>query len=130
MVVGAYAMALHDQPRATSDVDVFVEASAANAKRVMAVLTDFGFGKVGLESADFEMPGRTVQLGYPPNRIDLITSIDGVTFTEASRRARRVPYGRARIRVIGLRDLIRNKETAGREKDLVDAKNLRRNLRK
>lgn len=83
IIVGGHALAFHGRPRFTKDLDVFVEASADNAARVLDALRNFGFGDAGLTLADFSTPGPIVQLGVPPNRIDLLTTIDGVTFEEA-----------------------------------------------
>jgi hypothetical protein len=126
LIVGGYAVAFHAKPRTTKDIDVWVEPTADNASRVMAALARFGFGDVGLAADDFARPGQIVQLGYPPNRIDLLTSIAGVEFGEAW--ARRVPssYGKAAVCYIGLDDLIRNKEAVRRPTDLADARWLRK----
>ena len=83
LVVGGYAVAFHGQPRFTKDIDVFVEPSPENADRLLAALNDFGFGGLGLTVADFATPGKIVQLGVAPNRVDLLTTIDGVTFDDA-----------------------------------------------
>jgi len=74
VIVGGHAVAVHAKPRYTKDVDVLVEPSSGNAARLLAALHDFGFGNVGLSIDDFTEPGQVVQLGYPPNRIDLLTS--------------------------------------------------------
>ena len=76
LVVGGYAVAFHAKPRFTKDIDIFIDASAENVGRVLQALDDFGFGGLGLSTTDF-MPGRIVQLGVPPNRVDLLTAIDG-----------------------------------------------------
>ena len=80
LIVGGYAVAYHGHPRATGDIDFVVEVSEENARKLEAVLLDFGFGGLGLTAADFLQPGIVVQLGYPPNRIDLLTTISGASF--------------------------------------------------
>ena len=95
-----------------------------------ASLTAFGFGRVGLSEKDFSEPKRTVQLGYPPNRIDILTSIDGVSFEKAWRGRRRGDFFGIPVAFIGLRDLIQNKVAADRDKDRLDVRRLRRRIRK
>ena len=128
LVVGGYAIIYHTGPRATVDIDVLIEASPENAKRVMTALAGFGFGGIGLKEGDFATPGQTVQLGYPPNRIDINTSITGVDFSEAYSRRCASTYGGVPVAYIGLEDLLRNKTAVGRDKDLLDVKLLRRKL--
>lgn len=126
LVVGAYAVIFHGEPRATLDIDVLVDPSGDNAGRIMAALAAFGFGDVGLKAEDFSTPGQTIQLGYPPNRIDINTSITGVGFEEAWAGRCEARYGEVPVAYIGLDALIRNKEATGRPKDLQDAAKLRR----
>ena len=83
IIVGGHALAYHGRPRYTKDLDVLIEPTPENAARVVEALTDFGFGSVGLTADDFSRRGPVVQLGVAPNRIDLITAIDGVSFAEA-----------------------------------------------
>ena len=83
VVVGGYAVSFHGRPRFTGDIDFFIEASPENAARVVAAIEYSGFGSLGLTAEDFVQLDQIVQLGYPPNRIDLITGIDAVTFEEA-----------------------------------------------
>jgi hypothetical protein len=120
LIVGAYAVAFHGRPRFTKDIDVFVEPSRDNADRVVMALADFGFGSLGLTAADFEQPGRVVQLGYPPNRVDLLTAIDGVDFDAAWRGRAEGRYGATPVFYLGKDELIRNKSASGRPQDLVD----------
>lgn len=80
LLVGGYAVAFHGAPRYTGDIDVYYERSPRNAKALFAALQDFGFGDVGLSEKDFLTHGRVIQLGQPPNRIDFINHIDGVSF--------------------------------------------------
>lgn len=126
LIVGAHALAVHAKPRFTNDVDVFVEPSRENAARVVAALQEFGFGSIGLTPDDLSTSGRVVQLGFPPNRIDLMTSIDGVPFDEAWSGRVTGTYAGHRVSYIGKAELIRNKEASGRAQDLADVELLRR----
>lgn len=121
LVVGAHALAAHGAPRYTADLDVWVAADPANAKRVLAALEDFGFGEVrGLDVRDFENPEMVVMLGRPPLRIDLLTSISGCRFDVAWRRRLRTRLGGEPVGVLSRQDLRTNKLAAGRPKDLLD----------
>lgn len=130
LVVGAFAMAAHGVPRATGDIDLFVNATPDNAARLLVALQDFGapLDQHGVTAADFERPGQVYQLGLPPNRIDLLTQIDGLTFTEAARDAVGATLFGVAVRVPSLRALIANKIASGRPKDLVDVEILRARL--
>ena len=106
-----------------------VRASEENSRRVVAALDAFGFGSVGIQAEDFQSPDKVVQLGVPPNRIDIITSITGVSFEDAwESRTPGVLDGVA-TQFIGREALIRNKESTGRAKDLGDAEELRKRSR-
>ena len=83
IIVGGYALAFHGAPRYTGDIDIYVKPDTGNAEQIMTTLDGFGFGSVGLAAADFEKPGQVIQLGVPPVRIDIITSIGGVSWEEA-----------------------------------------------
>jgi len=120
LIVGGYALAFHGAPRYTGDLDLYVRPTAENAARIMDALRDFGFGAVGLSESDFIEVDRIVQLGYPPVRIDLVTSISGVSWEEAIRH--RVPgnYGGVSVCYLGRDEFITNKRASGRLKDLAD----------
>jgi hypothetical protein len=120
LVVGAHAVAFHAKPRFTKDIDLLIEPGHENAERLLAALAEFGFGSVGLTVEDFVLPGRVVQLGYPPNRVDLMTSIDGVDFEEAWRGRVADRYGSAEVFYLGKEELIRNKAASGRPQDQLD----------
>lgn len=125
LIVGGHAVAFHGYPRVTGDIDFFVRATSENAGRMLGVLDAFGFAGLGLELSDFVTPGRVVQLGRPPNRIDLLTSISGVDFESAwSGRVAGEIDGQP-VHFVGLRDLIRNKLSSDREKDRADVAKLR-----
>ena len=83
MIVGAHAVAHHARPRYTKDLGLFVEPVGENGKKIVAAIEEFGFAGLGITSEDFAVPGRILQLGMSPNRVDLITSIDGVGFDDA-----------------------------------------------
>lgn len=84
MVVGGYALAAYGHPRYTGDLDIWVRCTPANSAKLLVALRQFGFGALGLAESDFLVPGSVVQLGYPPARIDILTSIDGVDFDSYS----------------------------------------------
>lgn len=126
VVVGAYALALHGHPRMTKDLDVLVEPSPGNAAALMAALEEFGFGGIGLTADDFAAEGVVVQLGYPPNRIDLLTSIDGVPFADAFARRQVMTVDGTEIPCIAREDLLANKRATGRLQDLADVERLER----
>jgi len=124
VVVGGIALAFHGIVRYTGDLDVLVHASAANAERVMLALRRFGFESLKLTEADFAKPDQVVQLGYPPSRIDILTSIDGVGWSQVSAGAVSGDYAGVPVRFISRDDLIRNKRATGRPQDAVDADKL------
>lgn len=126
VVVGAHALAHHAKPRYTKDLDVLVEPSPDNAERIVAALEEFGFGGLGVSRSDFEEPGRILQLGAPPNRIDLMTRIDGVTFEEVWASRSEGSYGQVTVPFIGFEALVRNKTASGRPQDLADLETLKR----
>lgn len=124
IVVGGYAVAFHGHPRFTGDIDFLVRATPINAERLLKVLADFGFGSVQLRPEDLTVEGRVVQLGRPPNRIDLLTSISGVTFEEAWASRVGGDLGAHRVFFLGWEALIQNKTASGREKDRADVSKL------
>jgi hypothetical protein len=123
-VVGGYAVAAHGHPRYTKDLDVWIEPNPENVARLLKALDQFGFGSLGLRSQDFMDPGQVIQLGQPPNRIDLLLSLEGVTF--GSCHASRVPVkvDDDVIDFIDLENLKKNKKATGRLQDLADLENL------
>ena len=121
LVVGGYALAAHRLPRATKDLDLWVRPSAENAKRVLQALDVFGAPRHELTAADLETEGTIYQVGVPPNRVDVITLVDGVQFTEAWRDRAEIDIDGLRVPVIGKAHLIVNKRTVGRPQDLLDA---------
>ncbi|MDB4955316.1 MAG: hypothetical protein JWO36_2885 [Myxococcales bacterium] len=120
LIVGAHAVAAHGRPRATEDFDVLVEPTPANAKRVSAAIAEFGFRETGRDWRWFAKPYRIVMMGELPFRIDVLTSISGVSFKTAWRNRSSMPTDVGDVGVIGLADLRANKKAAGRTKDLLD----------
>ena len=124
LIVGGYAVAAHGHPRFTKDLDVWIWLDRQNASRLIAALDDFGFGSLGLGPADFLEEGVVVQLGYPPKRIDILTTIDGVEFEDCWERRVEIALGGQVAPFISATDLIANKKASGRPQDLVDASTL------
>ena len=120
LIVGAYALALHGRPRATGDLDVWIEASPENAQRVMRALAAFGAPLADVSTADFAREGLTYQIGIPPSRIDILTELTGITFADAWADRLRRPFGEVEVDFIGRASFIRNKRATGRHKDLAD----------
>ncbi len=120
LVVEAYALAFHGAPRNTGDIDLLIRPDKENAQRILRALDEFGFGSLGLKTEDFERPEMVVQLGVPPVRIDIITSISGVTWEEADSGRVAGHYGGIPVHYIGKTEYIRNKAASGRKKDLAD----------
>jgi hypothetical protein len=124
LIAGAHAVAFHGHPRYTGDIDILVRPTASNASRLVEVIRQFGFAEMGLKEADFTAPERVIQLGYPPNRIDLLTSLSGVTWEEAEASAVAAELAGIPVRFLGRPELIRNKRTVGRTQDLADLEHL------
>jgi hypothetical protein len=124
LVVGGYALAAHGHPRYTGDLDVWVRPSSDNVDKLLKVLHAFGFGSLGLSKEDFLQPQAVIQLGRPPQRIDLLTSIDGVRFDDCY--PKRVPMVVAGVSlpIIDLASFRANKLASGRPKDLADISQL------
>jgi len=120
LVVGGYAVAAHGHPRFTKDIDVWVWIDHGNAERLVEALRDFGFGSLGLTPADFVAENIVVQLGHPPKRIDLLTSVDGVDFAPCWERRVQIQVGGQLVPFISINDLIANKKASGRPQDVAD----------
>ena len=120
LIVGGYALAFHGVPRATGDLDLWIRPVAENARRLLQALALFGFDAVGLSEGDFTSEGKVVQLGVPPVRIDLLTSLSGVTWEQAAANRRSGTLGGQPVEFIGRSDFIANKKATGRTRDLAD----------
>lgn len=127
LIVGAHAVAFHARPRATKDLDLYIEPTPDNAERVLLAIRGFLGTDLGISVADLSTPGRIVQLGVAPTRIDLMARLAGVADFESvwSRRVDAV-FGSVPAPYIALDDLIRAKTKAGRVQDKADVKVLRR----
>lgn len=127
LVVGAHAMAVHGFPRATQDLDVWIDRDPGNADKTLQALATFGapLGTLGVTTDDLTTPGMVIQIGLPPNRIDVLTAISGVDDFSAAWDARveHVIRGRA-IPFLDLERLRQNKRASGRRKDLADLEQL------
>lgn len=124
MVVGAYALALHSRPRATGDLDLWVEPTPENAARVHRALEAFGAPLGAISVADLSQPDLVYQIGVPPRRIDLLTSLSGLSFAKAWPNRVRASLGRTECSFIGRDDLVTNKRAVGRPRDLADLDDL------
>jgi hypothetical protein len=124
IVVGAHAVMFHTSPRYTKDLDVWVRPTRANAERVHRALGVFGAPMADLTVDDLAVPGTIFQIGIAPNRVDIITSIDAVTFDEAWPRRVSSRYGGVPIALLSIDDLLTNKRAAGRTQDLLDVERL------
>jgi hypothetical protein len=120
LVVGAHALAAHGTPRATGDLDLWIDATPENAARVLRGLTAFGAALFDLTVEDLSQPDTVFQIGLPPCRIDILSSISGVEFSDAWPRRLEVTIAGLPVGVIGRSDFIANKRATGRRKDLMD----------
>ena len=125
LIIGGYALAAYGHPRYTGDLDFWVGTDPLNAEKIIKTLKEFGFGSLPLTAKDFTTPNQTVQLGYPPRRIDLLTGIDGVDFKTCRERRLVVAVDGLDLPFISLEDFKTNKAAAGRPKDLADLDSLR-----
>ena len=128
LVVGAHALSAHGVPRATVDLDVWVEPEPANADRVYKALATFGapLETLGVTRDDFLKPDVVSQFGVPPYRIDVMTSISGVAFGSAWDERIEAEIEGVRVPIIGLEAFVANKRASGRKKDLADLEALGR----
>ena len=124
LIVGAYALALHGRPRATGDLDVWVDASPHNAARIVEALKAFGAPMSEISEADFATPGVVYQIGISPGRIDILTELTGLTFEDAWPDRLRGRFGEIEVDFIGREAFVRNKRAIGRAKDLGDIESL------
>ncbi|WP_324282813.1 DUF6036 family nucleotidyltransferase [Cyanobacterium aponinum UTEX 3222] len=124
LVVGGYAVAIHGHPRYTKDIDIWIEISRENALKIIKSLQQFGFGSLDLKCEDFLIDNQIIQLGYPPNRIDLLTSVDGVNFADCYSKRLEISIDGILINFIDLENLKKNKKASGRMQDLADLENL------
>ena len=126
IIVGAYALAAHGYPRATGDIDIWIKPDADNARKVLRSLNRFGTPLYSLSENDLTVQGTVFQIGVIPRRIDILTSITGVNFDDAWKDCLQVEIDGLIIPVLSREKLIANKEAIGRDKDVIDVKNLRK----
>ena len=124
LIVGAYALAVHGRPRATGDLDVWVDATPENAAKIMVALEQFGVPTAQVRAEDFSRPGIVFQMGLPPVRIDVLTELSGLTFSEAWPTRTQAAFGPIIVDVIGREAFIKNKRATGRARDLGDIESL------
>ncbi len=120
VIVGAYALAFYGCPRYTGDLDILVKSDPSNAKNILKAIKEFGFGSLKLTIKDFSSEKKVIQLGMPPIRIDILTSLTGVTWKQISPNHVKGKYGNTAVYFIGKDELIANKKALGRYKDLAD----------
>jgi hypothetical protein len=121
IVVGAYALAAHGLPRATGDIDIWVKPTKENSIKVYNALAKFGAPLYNVEESDFENKNNVFQIGIIPRRIDIVTEIDGVEFSQAEKNKLILNIDELNVPVLSLKDLLQNKKSTGREKDKLDA---------
>jgi len=126
LIIGAYALAAHGLPRATGDIDFWVMPSPENASAVLRALTKFGAPLQQISARDFEVEGTIFQIGVPPRRIDIVTEVSGLRFSEALEASVLLELAGFDVRIPCVKDLITNKKATGRPKDLIDVDVLER----
>jgi predicted nucleotidyltransferase len=124
LVIGGYAVGFHGHPRYTKAIDIWIAMDPENAANIMKSLEQFGFASLGLQESDFTTPDQIIQLGYPPNRIDLITTTLGVDFDNCYQSRVQAEIDGIQVNFIDLENLKRNKQAVGRHQDLADIENL------
>lgn len=125
LIVGGYAVAYHGYPRYTKDIDIWIWINPENAERIVKALRDFGFESLDLKASDFLEPETIIQLGYAPNRIDLIMGLPGVDFEDCYAQRVEVEIEEVRLMFIDLESLKKTKKASGRLQDLADLENLK-----
>ena len=124
LIVGGYAVAFHGHPRYTKDLDIWIDPAVENIDKLLEALSQFGFGSLGLKAEDFEDPDDLIQLGLPPNRIDLFTALKGVAFDACYQAKVDIEIDEITAHVIDLYNLKNNKKATGRPQDIPDLSNL------
>jgi predicted nucleotidyltransferase len=124
LLVGGYAIAMHGHPRYTKDMDLWIWLNKRNAEKLLVVLDRFGFSGLNYRIEDFLNPENVIQLGVPPNRIDLITDLTGVEFETCYESRIKIKIDEIEIPLIDLENLKKNKRALGRHQDLADLENL------
>lgn len=124
LIIGGYALAIHGYPRYTNDLDIWILVDNLNAKNIIKSIEQFGFSSLNLNTNDFLKPDYVIQLGQPPNRIDILTSADGLEFEESYKSKVTIKIQKLDINFIDLENLKKNKMAVGRYQDLADLEKL------
>lgn len=124
LIIGGYALAIHGYPRYTNDLDIWIWVDNLNAKNIIKSIEQFGFSSLNLNTNDFLKPDYVIQLGLPPNRIDILTSADGIEFEESYKAKVTIKIQKLDINFIDLENLKKNKMAVGRYQDLADLEKL------
>jgi predicted nucleotidyltransferase len=124
VIVGAHSLAFHGRPRYTGDLDILVRATPENAAKLVDLLNQFGFADSGIKQSDFTEPEQMIQLGRAPNRVDLLTSITGVTADDAFATRIATELEGVPVFILSKEALIQNKRAVGRAQDLADLESL------
>ncbi|MBN1444538.1 MAG: nucleotidyltransferase [Candidatus Omnitrophica bacterium] len=119
-IIGAYAVAFYAMPRYTKDIDILIEPTPGNARKILKALNEFGFKSLNLSEKDFICEEQIIQLGYEPVRIDIITSISHLDFAEIWKNRKKGQYGKIKVNFIDLAHLIKSKKVSGRKQDKAD----------
>ena len=130
LVIGGFAVAYHGYPRYTKDIDFWIWANPDNADKLLQTVHDFGFGTLGLQKEDLLNETNVIQLGYEPNRIDLIMGLEDMDFETCFAQRQDAEFENLPIYFLNLDDLVKNKLSTGRLKDKVDAQTLVKKNRK
>jgi hypothetical protein len=125
LIAGGYAVGIYGHPRYTGDLDIWLNRTEENAIKIIATVKEFGFQSFNLSPQDFLKKENVIQLGYPPLRIDLLTDLDGVSFSECFANKIEVELEGLKVNFIGYADLIKNKTSTGRPIDLDDIENMK-----
>ena len=120
LIVGAHSLAFHGRPRYTGDLDILIRSTRENAAKIVDLLNAFGFTDAAFKESDFSEPGQLIQLGRAPNRIDLLTSITGVSTDEAFASKVAAELDGIAVSILSKDALIRNKRAVGRPQDIAD----------
>jgi len=123
IVIGGYAVVYHGYVRSTNDIDIWIDIHPDNLKKLIGALDEFGFSSLNIKESDF-LPNQIIQLGYPPNRIDLITTPAGIDFDTCYESKEEVLIDDISINIIDLKNLIKGKKASNRIKDLADIEEL------
>lgn len=121
LLVGGYALSFYGRPRATGDLDLWIDSTPPNAETVFRALANYGAPLEGVTAADLAKPGTVLQIGVSPNRVDILTSLTGLTFEGAWQNRKPISFGDVPLFVISESDFVRNKRSVGRSQDIVDA---------